>query len=155
MASLRTPGGPRHVVYSGRGYALRRGAGLALAGATEEEAGYEDRTTAAGVARVLADWCRLFPARADAPLAAVWSGLRPATPDALPLIGPYRDDAVWVATGHFRNGILLAPGTAEMCAAGLLENAAPPSAFAPERFGDEGSGARANETPRPAAPTVE
>ena len=135
MASLRTRDGPRHVVYTRRGYALRRTATLALVGATEEEAGYDDRTTAAGVARVLSDWGRLFPSCADAPLAAAWSGLRPATPDGLPIIGPspvWPD--VWFATGHFRNGILLAPETARLCAAGLLEGAAPPAAFAADRF---------------------
>jgi glycine oxidase len=135
MASLRTGDGPRHVVYSRRGYALRRSATLALVGATEEEAGYDDRTTAAGVASVLSDWGRLFPSCADAPLAAAWSGLRPATPDGLPIIGPstvWPD--VWFATGHYRNGILLAPETARLCAAGLLEGAAPPAAFAADRF---------------------
>ncbi|HSM35657.1 MAG TPA: glycine oxidase ThiO [Longimicrobiales bacterium] len=142
MAALRTGDGPRHVVYSRHGYALRRTATLALVGATEEEAGYDDRTTAAGVARVLTDWGRLFPSCADAPLAAAWSGLRPATPDGLPIIGPspvWPD--VWFATGHFRNGILLAPETARMCAAGLLEGAAPPEAFAADRFSRRRDGA--------------
>lgn len=147
MAALGTPDGPRHVVYEPGGYALRRGAGLALVGATEEEAGFADRTTAAGVARVLATWTRLFPARADAPFAAAWSGLRPGTPDGHPIIGPHPAVAdVWYATGHFRNGILLAPETARLCAAGLLDGHAPPAAFLPDRFlgaGESGAGVHA------------
>ena len=135
MAALSTPDGPRHVVYGPGGYALRRGAGLALVGATEEEAGFDNRTTAAGVAAVLGAWARLFPARAHAALAATWSGLRPGTPDGDPILGPHPGgEDVWYATGHFRNGILLAPETARLCAAALLDGHAPPRAFRPDRF---------------------
>jgi glycine oxidase len=135
MASLRSADGPRHVVYSSAGYALRREAALALAGATEEEAGFEDQVTAGGVEAVLGGWRRLFPALGGAPMGATWSGLRPATPDGLPIIGPDpAEPAFWYATGHHRNGILLAPETARVCAAGIADGAAPPERFAPERF---------------------
>lgn len=135
MAALRSAGGPRHVVYSSAGYALRRDPELALAGATEEEAGFEDEVTAGGVESVLGGWRRLFPALSGAPLGAVWSGLRPATPDGLPIVGPDpAEPGFWYATGHHRNGILLAPETARMCAAGIADAVAPPAFLAPARF---------------------
>ncbi len=146
MASLRSAGGPRHVVYSSAGYALRRETGLALAGATEEEAGFVDEVTAGGVEVVLSGWRRLFPMVLDAPIGAVWSGLRPGTPDGLPILGPDPEaPGFWYATGHYRNGILLAPETARVCAEGIVDGIAPPSRFAPARF--LGAGGTAQKPP--------
>ncbi len=96
-------------------YAVRRAGGRLLVGATAEEIGFAERPTAGGLAR-LAGWlAEQFPGLAGRPLLELWSGLRPAAPDRLPRIGRLADN-VLVATAHFRNGILLAPWTAELIA---------------------------------------
>ena len=119
-------------------------AGTALIGATVEDAGFDTAIHAHDLARLRALAAELLPelaAEGDAPLVEAWAGLRPCTPDGLPLLGRLGDTAEshtaeFVATGHFRNGILLAPATA-VAVADLLE-AKPAeldlSAFAPERF---------------------
>src|SRR5207237_172721 len=79
---------------------------------TVEEAGYDARPTAAGIAELLAAVPRLTPRLADATFVSAWAGLRPATSDGLPLLGRLPGwHGVTTATGHFRNGILLAPIT--------------------------------------------
>jgi glycine oxidase len=96
-------------------YAVRRGGGQLLVGATAEELGFAKRMTPDGV-RSLFEWLVAnFPALGALALSAWWSGLRPATPNRLPLIGRLERN-VLVATAHFRNGILLAPWTAERVA---------------------------------------
>ncbi len=85
-----------------------------LVGATvEADAGFQTENTASGLADLTAFVRRLFPGLADRPVRSVWAGLRPGSPDGLPFIGavPGRS-RTWVATGHYRNGILLAPWTA-------------------------------------------
>ena len=97
-------------------YSVRRGAGSLLVGATvEPEAGFDTRTSVSGLGSLL-DWTRAtFPALGAKPIGTVWAGLRPGTPDQLPLLGPLADlPRVIVATGHYRNGVLLAPWTAEV-----------------------------------------
>jgi glycine oxidase len=108
------------------GYAVRRGQGGLLVGTTVEEAGFVASTTVDGVAGLLAFARRLFPALGGAAVGAAWAGLRPATPDGHPLIGPLPSWPVLAATGHFRNGILLAPWTAREIARWIV---------APERAG--------------------
>jgi len=96
-------------------------AGTALIGATVENAGFNVSTQPASLQRLREAASALGPATAfvaDAPLLEAWAGLRPSTPDALPLLGPLGPHE-WIATGHFRNGILLAPGTAHLLT-GLL-----------------------------------
>ncbi len=105
-------------------YAVRRAGGRLLVGATAEEAGFTEGPTVAGLG-ALTDWLRQrFPGLGGKPLLEVWSGLRPATPDRLPLLGLLDEGAaggrVAVATAHFRNGILLAPWTASRVAELLL-----------------------------------
>jgi glycine oxidase ThiO len=96
-------------------YAVRRAGGQLLVGATAEELGFAERMTPDGV-RSLFEWLvEHFPALGALALSAWWSGLRPATPDRLPLVGRIERN-VLVATAHFRNGILLAPWTAERVA---------------------------------------
>jgi glycine oxidase len=113
-------------------------AGTALLGATVERAGFDTTTNAADLARLRAQAAELLPALAsemDAPMVEAWAGLRPGTTDDLPVLG-YSDDATLWATGHYRNGILLAPATA-MIVADLLEGKTPAvdlAAFAPGRF---------------------
>lgn len=113
-------------------------AGTALIGATVEDVGFDTETHEADLAQLRLRAARMLPALAsesEAPRLEAWAGLRPATPDQLPVIAR-RGDVVWAA-GHFRNGILLAPATAQIVA-DLIEGKEPVvklDAFAPERFG--------------------
>jgi glycine oxidase len=103
------------VLMVGKRYLVPRADGHILIGSTEEpEAGYEKANTAEAVADLLAFAFRLVPSLASAELVKCWSGLRPATPDGLPYIGPVPGwDNVFVATGHFRAGVQLSLGTAQ------------------------------------------
>jgi glycine oxidase len=104
-------------------------AGSALIGATDEDAGFDLHTSPADLNLLRARAAALLPAlrsSADAPQLEAWAGLRPAAPDRLPLLGALPGSTrQWLATGHYRNGILLAPGTA-VALADLLE-ARPPA----------------------------
>jgi glycine oxidase len=134
---LRLPGHPLRQTTWGDGcYLVPKAGGRVLVGATEEPAaGFDRRVTAAAVAHLLQRAVALVPALAAAELVEPWAGLRPASPDGLPLIGPWPGmESVWLATGHARNGILLAPLTATLVADALLEGAALPPACLPERF---------------------
>ncbi|HEU0016525.1 MAG TPA: glycine oxidase ThiO [Longimicrobium sp.] len=105
----------RHVVDSPRCYLVPRSEGRVIAGATVERTGYRKAVTPAGVRRLLDGAVEIAPALEHAPIAEMWSGLRPGTPDGLPILGP--DPGVpdlLYAAGHFRNGILLAPLTGEV-----------------------------------------
>ena len=91
--------------------------GTLLVGATEEDVGFEEHTTAAGIRDLLDAVCELLPEAWGATFLEARVGLRPATPDGLPIIGPSPSiKGVFYATGHFRNGILLAPLTASLVA---------------------------------------
>jgi glycine oxidase len=116
MVALRTIGtGLRHVVSSLEGYILTKADGTTYVGTTVEEAGYDARPTAAGIARLLALAPRLVPRLGDATFTAAWAGLRPGTADGRPLIGRLPGwQGVTLAAGHFRDGILLAPITGEL-----------------------------------------
>lgn len=94
-------------------------AGSVLIGATVEDAGFDTTTHAADLAALRARAAELVPALADehtAPMLESWAGLRPATPDALPILSRERDTRLFYALGHGRNGILLAPATATLIA---------------------------------------
>jgi glycine oxidase len=99
------------VVESGEVYVVPRG-GSWLLGSTVERIGFVKRVTAGSVGRLIAAAARLLPALDGAAFLRAWSGLRPGTPDGLPLLGPAALPGLFLATGHFRNGILLAPVTA-------------------------------------------
>ena len=91
--------------------------GTLLVGATMEEVGFDERTTAAGVNGLLGAVCALVPEAADAGFLSARAGLRPGSPDAMPIVGPSRAmEGLVYATGHFRNGVLLAPVTAQLVA---------------------------------------
>lgn len=110
----------RHAVVSARGYAVPRRDGRVLLGSTREAAGFRKRVTAGGLAAILANALELAPGLGALPLLDSWSGLRPGSADGRPIVG--RDPAVRnyiVATGHDRDGVLLAPVTAELVA-GML-----------------------------------
>jgi glycine oxidase len=94
-------------------YVVPRRNGEVVVGATEEECGFDTTVTDEATAQLLREGCRLVPELAELEVVDVSAGLRPATPDHRPLIGE-REDGVLLATGHYRNGILLAPVTAEI-----------------------------------------
>ena len=114
MAGL-LQGEPRHVIYSHLAYLVPRPGGEIVLGTTVEFAGFDKRVTVGGLRGILAGAQALYPALAAAPMLRAWAGLRPYTSDELPLLGPVPEvEEVVVATGHHRNGILLAPVTAQL-----------------------------------------
>ncbi len=101
------------IVNVGRRYLVPRAEGRVLVGSTEEEAGFDNRTTAAGVAGLLEFALRLVPGLEQARVETSWAGLRPATADGLPYLGSIPElQNAFVAAGHYRSGLLLAPATA-------------------------------------------
>jgi glycine oxidase len=111
--------------------------GTILVGATVEEVGFDDRTTAAGVRDLLDAACELLPEAWCATFLDARAGLRPATPDSLPIIGPSTSiEGLVYATGHFRNGVLLAPLTATIVADLILDGRGDPALAltTPDRF---------------------
>lgn len=115
LAATTWPVGvPSAIVYHGEGYLLPRG-NEAILGSTMERVGFNARSTAAGVTQIRRQTARLCPSLAALPTLRAWAGLRPVTPDARPIIGPDPDvGGLWYATGHGRNGILLAGITGEI-----------------------------------------
>jgi glycine oxidase len=102
----------RHAIWGEDGYLVPKPGGFVFAGATVEDVGFRKTTTARGLAGLRNMASALVPALRTATIASTWAGLRPGSPDGLPIIGriPGAQNA-YVATGHFRNGILLAPIT--------------------------------------------
>jgi glycine oxidase len=122
-------------VRPGHFYVVRRGATGLLVGATVEEAGFAKHTTVEGIEDLLAFARRLLPGIGHVRLETVWAGLRPGTPDDLPILGALPGWPVIAATGHFRNGILLAPWTARQVARlALTEREEEIPEFSPRRF---------------------
>lgn len=132
---------PNHVVRSHKGYVVPRGNGLLVAGSTIEDVGFEKGVTAAGIAGILSAAIELIPELAGAAIEETWSGLRPDTPDHLPLIGSTEIEGLWLATGHYRNGILLAPATAQILGNWILRGKPDfnVEAYSPHRFTSEKS----------------
>ena len=118
------------IVASERVYLVPRPDGRLIVGATSEEQGFDTAVTAGGVHELLREAYRLLPDVAEMELVDSMAGLRPGTPDNLPLIGPGAIEGLVLATGHYRNGILLAPLTAEAIAA-VLAGEQLPEAVAP------------------------
>ncbi len=111
MLSLEgPPGGLSHMIWGSRAYLIPREDGQTYVGATVEEAGYRKHTTEAGLRGLRSGAAAVVPSLADARERRSWAGLRPGTPDDMPIMGrlPGWSNA-WVSTGHYRNGILLAP----------------------------------------------
>jgi len=128
----------RHVIYSPRGYLVPRRDGRMLAGSTTEHAGFDKQVTAAGVHSIMTAAVEISPQVALLPLTDSWAGLRPRAADTLPVLGPCAEIAgVYYATGHYRNGILLAPITGEVIARAIVDKVFPESLgiFSPDRFG--------------------
>jgi glycine oxidase len=126
----------KHVIRSSQAYLIPRSDGRLLVGATVEEAGFDKRTDPATIQGLHRSALRLVPKLADARILEDWAGLRPGTPDGLPLLGATPTAGYFVATGHFRDGILLAPITAQVMA-DVIEGRQPQfdlAAFSPSRF---------------------
>ncbi len=115
------------IVCSERIYLVPRSDGRLIAGATQEERGFDTTVTAGGVHELLREAYRVLPDVAEMELVGMIAGLRPGTPDNLPIVGPGAVPGLHLATGHFRNGIILAPITAEAVAAQLAGKPTPPS----------------------------
>ena len=102
----------KHVVRSPEIYLIPRSDGRLLAGATVENAGFDKRTVPETIQRLRHAAIAMLPALQNARILEDWAGLRPGTPDNLPILGATPIAGYYVATGHFRDGILLAPATA-------------------------------------------
>ena len=126
------------ITWGERCYAVPWQDGTLLVGATLEDVGFDERTTVAGVKGLLEAVCDLLPHAAAAHLASARAGLRPATPDQLPVVGwSSAVPRLMYATGHYRNGVLLAPLTAQIVAEAVMDGRRDP-AFDftdPGRFG--------------------
>lgn len=136
-----------HMLDSGEVYIVPRRDGRLLVGATVEEAGYDKRVTAGGIGELLAGAIRLLPVLQEATVLQSWAGLRPRPADDLPIIGPMEScQGLVAATGHYRNGILLAPITAQLVCDTILGRTPAVDAhiFSPTRF-------LADSRPTPAA----
>src|SRR5215207_5801776 len=113
----------RHVIYGPRGYIVPRQDGRLLAGSTSEHAGFAKCVTAGGIAAILRNAVEISPAVADLPIVDTWAGLRPRAADGLPVLGPCGEiDGLFFATGHYRNGILLAPLTGELISNAIVSS---------------------------------
>jgi glycine oxidase len=128
--------GLRRVLRSDRGYLVPRHEGRIVAGSTLEDVGFDKSLTAGGIRKILDAAMELAPKIADAQIVETWAGLRPGTPDYLPIIGPTDIEGLFIATGHYRNGILLAPVTAKIVRDWVRSGKMPASAeiFSPLRF---------------------
>ena len=116
---LRAPPFQR-VVYGDHGYVVPRADGRVICGSTVEHKGFDKRVTVEGLAHVLGVITQISPALADATVVQTWAGLRPYTEDHLPILGAGPLERLFLATGHFRNGILLAPLTGQLIADAVL-----------------------------------
>lgn len=126
----------RHVIRAPEVYLVPRSDGRMLIGATVEEAGYDKRTDADTIQRMHRAAVALVPALEQARVLEAWAGLRPGTPDDLPILGAASTPGYFAATGHFRDGILLAPVTAHVLAQAVtgVRPELDISAFSPGRF---------------------
>ena len=130
----------RHVIYTSRGYLIPRRDGRLLAGSTSEDAGFDKRVTAEGIAAIQSMASEMAPRLQQIPIVDSWAGFRPRAKDGLPVLGraPHIRN-LFYATGHFRNGILLAPITGELIAETVVSGGTSTllNAFSPGRFMSE------------------
>ncbi len=133
---MRGPETLTHVLRTPEIYLVPRGDGRIIIGATVERAGFDKSVEPHAIAALLKAAAKLWPPIADAEILESWAGLRPGSSDELPLIGQTTPLNTWIATGHFRNGILLAPGTARVLSQ-LIRGESPAielAPFAPNRI---------------------
>jgi glycine oxidase len=140
MVALRHAGKLiRRVLRSERGYIVPRDHATPqklVAGSTLENAGYVRAVTSGGLEQILGAVNELAPSLAGAEILETWSGLRPGTPDQLPILGPTDMEGLMIATGHYRNGFLLAPVTAKLIVEWITDRRASMDCedFSPLRF---------------------
>jgi glycine oxidase len=139
----------RRVLWSERVYLVPRNDGRILAGSTVEYVGFEKGLTAGGVQGILDAAIEVVPELKDATIVDTWSGLRPDTPDHLPILGPTEIEGLTIATGHFRSGILLAPVTAKLVREWLTERRTSLDwgRFSPMRFAEAEAQKRSGKSP--------
>ncbi|HEV2299588.1 MAG TPA: glycine oxidase ThiO [Candidatus Acidoferrales bacterium] len=145
MVAMRNHGGVlRCILRCEDGYLVPRKDGRVVAGSTLENAGFEKQVTPGGLGRILKAAIDLAPELENAAIGETWSGLRPDTPDHLPIIGPTDIDGLFIATGHYRNGILLAPATAKCISEWIREGKSSINVenFSPMRFAAATHGAK-------------
>lgn len=126
-----------HVIYSRRGYIVPRFGGQLIAGSTSEKVGFDNRVTAGGVASIIERASEILPDFGQLAITETWAGLRPHSPDDLPVLGADPNVAGLIyATGHYRNGILLTPVTAMIISELILkgESGINLSPFCVDRF---------------------
>lgn len=129
------PGLLRHIVLAGEHYLVPRRDGLILAGSTLEHVGFDSSTTQSARTLLRERALGLVPALADCPLVAHWAGLRPGSRDGIPLIDEHpRIRGLYVNTGHFRNGVGMAPASARLLVDRMLQRDSI-TAFAPYALG--------------------
>lgn len=104
----------RRVLWLEHTYLVPRNDGRIIAGSTIERTGFDRNVTAGGIKKILSEVLQLAPGLEKAQIEETWAGLRPDSPDHLPILGPTDLDGLLIATGHFRSGILLAPITARL-----------------------------------------
>jgi glycine oxidase len=127
----------QHVIYSSRGYLVPRHDGRLLAGSTSERVGFDKGVSEQGLNTIESLAGEIVPALRSVPIVDSWAGLRPRASDDLPVIGPDEEiEGLFFATGHYRNGILLAPITAKLLADCVIEGRNSPllAAFSPQRL---------------------
>jgi thiazole synthase len=128
----------KNVLFGEEIYVVPRRDGKIVLGATSENVGFTSGNTSAGIQALLQGANRLFPQLKDYQISEFWWGFRPATPDELPILGSSEWENLTLATGHYRNGILLAPVTVQLIADLILDNIVDPllSHFLYSRFSD-------------------
>ncbi|MEU0137475.1 glycine oxidase ThiO [Streptomyces sp. NPDC006296] len=147
----------RAVVRGSQVYLVPRVDGELVVGATTEELGWDTTVTAGGVYELLRDAHALVPGITELPLTETRAGLRPASPDNAPLLGPTALPGLHLATGHHRNGVLLTPVTGDVMAHVLTTGELPEAGrpFAPQRFAPAPSGNGRRPSPADTAPATQ
>src|SRR5579864_5216012 len=150
VALGKVPGAPRTILRCDLGYMAPREDGRTVVGSTLESGTAEKHTTSAGIQKILAAAFAMAPGLASAPILETWAGVRPDSPDHLPIIGSTSVAGLFIATGHYRNGMLLAPVTAKYLAEWIATGK--PSAwfesFTPVRFAATRNAFTAGEVPK-------
>jgi glycine oxidase len=139
MAVSNVPALLRHAFHGHQGYLTPRPSGELLVGATVEHVGFERAMTPEGLAHLVNGAIAVLPALKGRPITRTWCGFRPGTPDDMPILGPWPGvEGLYVATGHYRNGIPLAPATAAHLSSAIVDGGIPDliKPFLPDRLLD-------------------